>query len=161
MARVDLPGVVPNGANITVRMLLQHTSGLFNYTADSEFVIRAIGESTTPIPVKDILETVFSHPANFAPGTDWEYSNTGYVVLGQMLQTVTGRPLGELLQRRIAKPLHLWDTHLADPFAEKHRSWVRARLHRRPQHRPRGLHRHRGLVAELGKFRGRSRVHSP
>ncbi len=113
-----LPGVVPNGTNITVRMLLQHTSGLFNYTNDSEFLVRAISEPTTPIPVKAILDTAFSHPATFAPGTDWSYSNTGYVVLGQMLEKVTGRPLGDLLQRRIAKPLHLRDTYLADPFAE-------------------------------------------
>jgi D-alanyl-D-alanine carboxypeptidase len=68
--------------------------------------------------VKAILETAFSHPADFAPGTDWSYSNTGYVVLGQMLQKVTGRPVGDLLQRRIAKPLHLRDTYLADPFAQ-------------------------------------------
>ena len=113
-----LPGVVPNGMNITVRMLLQHTSGLFNYTNDSDFIVRAIGEPNTPIPVKEILETAFSHPANFAPGTDWSYSNTGYVVLGQMLEKVTHRPFGDLLQRRIAKPLRLRDTYLADPFAE-------------------------------------------
>ncbi|GAB3266990.1 serine hydrolase domain-containing protein [Kineosporia babensis] len=113
-----LPGTVPNGKNITVRMLLQHTSGLFNYTNDSDFAVRALGEPTKPIPVEEILETAFSHPADFAPGTGWSYSNTGYVVLGELLQEVTGKPVGELLQQRIAKPLRLRDTYLADPFAK-------------------------------------------
>ncbi|GAA3628412.1 serine hydrolase domain-containing protein [Kineosporia mesophila] len=111
-----LPGVVPNGANITVRMLLQHTSGLFNYTADEDLINQALTEPYTPIAVESVLKAAFSHPPNFAPGTDWSYSNTGYIVLGELLKKVTGRALTQLVDRRIARPLHLHDTYFADPF---------------------------------------------
>lgn len=111
-----LPDVVPNGSNITVRMLLQHTSGLFNYTSDPAFIQAAIGDPYTPVTPQQLLDLAFSHDPNFAPGTGWSYSNTGYIVLGEMLKKVTGQPVGTLIRQRITKPLRLSATYLADPF---------------------------------------------
>ncbi|MBT0771568.1 beta-lactamase family protein [Kineosporia sp. J2-2] len=111
-----LPGVVPNGQNITVRMLLQHTSGLFNYTDDSQLVAAALADPHRVLSPQQILRAAFQHDAVFEPGTSWAYSNTGYIVLGELLKKVTGESVGALIDQRIAKPLRLGDTYLADPF---------------------------------------------
>ncbi|MCE0537990.1 beta-lactamase family protein [Kineosporia rhizophila] len=113
-----LPGVVPDGRNITVRMLLQHTSGLFNYTEHENFFPGIVTEPSRVIAPPEILKTAFGHEPYFAPGQGWHYSNTNYVVIGEMLHELTGRSVKDLIQQRIAKPLKLRDTYLADPFAE-------------------------------------------
>lgn len=105
-----LPHVVPNGNAITLRELMNHTSGLFNYTDDGAFTNDPItGFSRTWTPA-ELLAVAFAHPANFAPGTNWSYSNTNYVVLGLVVEAVTGEPLGQVLQERIFTPLGLTST---------------------------------------------------
>src|SRR5947207_2063564 len=49
----------------------------------------------------------FAHPPNFAPGTNWSYSNTNYIVLGLVVEALTGKPLGQVLEERIFTPLGL------------------------------------------------------
>lgn len=105
-----LPGVVPNGSAITLRELMNHTSGLFNYTDDAAFVddpFTSFARAWTP---SQLLAVAFAHPPNFAPGTDWSYSNTNYVVLGLVVEAVTGQPLGQVLQEKIFTPLDLTST---------------------------------------------------
>ncbi|GLY14962.1 serine hydrolase [Kineosporia sp. NBRC 101677] len=113
-----LPGVVPDGKNITVRMLLQHTSGLFNYTEDEDFISGALTDPTRVVTPQEILKGAFTHKPYFQPGQGWYYSNTNYIVLGELLRKVTGHPVKHLVQERIAKPLKLRDTYLADPFVK-------------------------------------------
>src|SRR4051812_12039603 len=72
-----LPGVVPNGPAITLRELMNHTSGLFNYTDTT--VAPSFGHVWSPA---ELLALAFAQPPNFAPGSNWSYSNTNYVVLG-------------------------------------------------------------------------------
>jgi D-alanyl-D-alanine carboxypeptidase len=105
-----LPGVVPNGAAITLRELMNHTSGLFNYTDDSAFVNDPITNFARAWTPPQLLALAFAHPPNFAPGTNWSYSNTNYIVLGLVAEAVTGKPLGEDLQERIFTPLNLTST---------------------------------------------------
>jgi D-alanyl-D-alanine carboxypeptidase len=105
-----LPGVVPNGAAITLRELLSHTSGLYNYTDDPAFTTSLILDPTRPRSPQELLSVAFSHPPLFAPGTSWSYSNTNYVVLGLVVEAVTGQPLGVDLLGRIFKPLGLRST---------------------------------------------------
>jgi D-alanyl-D-alanine carboxypeptidase len=112
-----LPGVVPNGQNITVRMLLNHTSGLFNYTADDTFFPEMMKDPQRVFTAAELLAVAFKHAPDFAPGTSWNYSNTNYVLIGQILQKQTGRTLPELVQQRIARPLGLKHTYFADPRA--------------------------------------------
>ncbi|MFJ9691191.1 serine hydrolase domain-containing protein [Kitasatospora sp. NPDC101183] len=110
----DLPGVVPNGQNITVRQLLGHTSGLYDYTntlLQHPDPIRSARTATyTPL---ELIAMAGAHGPLFAPGTSWSYSNTNYTVLGLLVEHLTGRPLGEEIGRRILRPLHLRDTYFA------------------------------------------------
>jgi D-alanyl-D-alanine carboxypeptidase len=103
-----LPGLLARGDRITVRQLLNHTSGLFDYTADPVLLAGIIANRVfDPEELVAIAET---HPNAFEPGTAWEYSNTNYIVAGLLIESVTGHPLAQELQRRIFKPLGLDDT---------------------------------------------------
>ncbi len=114
-----LPGVVPNGRHITVRMLLNHTSGLFSYTADPDFFTELDQDPQHVWTENEVLAVAFRHQPNFAPGTSWSYSNTNYTLVGMILQKQTGRTLPELVRQRIARPLGLTHTYFADPRAHR------------------------------------------
>jgi len=112
-----LPATVPNGGNITVRMLLNHTSGLFSYTADPDFFVALANDPQHVHTERELLAVAFRHPPNFAPGTSWSYSNTNYTLIGLILRKLTGRSLPDLVQQRVAAPLGLRRTYFADPRA--------------------------------------------
>jgi D-alanyl-D-alanine carboxypeptidase len=118
-----LPGIVPNGDVITIRELLTHTSGLFDYAADDAHTQAVIADPGRRWSPYELLSVAFTHPPLFRAGTSWFYSNTNYVVLGLMVEAVTGRPLGQELQARILDPLQLEatsfdvDVVIHDPFA--------------------------------------------
>jgi D-alanyl-D-alanine carboxypeptidase len=108
-----LPGVVPGGDGITVRMLLNHTSGIFNYTDDSAFVETLLSDPHRAWAPRELVAVATAHPPVFAPGQGWSYSNTGYVLVGLILERITHRPVQDLVARRITGPLHLRDTYFA------------------------------------------------
>ena len=108
-----LPGMVPNGSAITIRMLLDHTSGLFNYLDDPRILKVFTGRDTRIWTPQELLAVAVSHPPLFAPGAEYSYSNTNYVALGLILQKATGQSLANLIQDRIARPLGLTGTYLA------------------------------------------------
>jgi D-alanyl-D-alanine carboxypeptidase len=108
---------------ITVRMLLQHTSGLFDFTGEynndgtvtpgivwsgKEWVDHRF---RTYRPAELVL-LALAEPARFAPGTDWRYSNTNYVLASLLIEQVTGHSYGEEIQRRILRPLGLTATEV-------------------------------------------------
>jgi D-alanyl-D-alanine carboxypeptidase len=107
-----LPDLLPY-QDITVRQILQHTSGLFSYT-------RALPLSPDGFePIRDkhweageLVAIAAARPLNFAPGTKWEYSNTNYIVAGLLIEKLTGRPYAEAIRQRVLKPLRLNDTYL-------------------------------------------------
>jgi len=108
-----LPGLVRgdgiDGRRITVRQLLQHTSGLPNYTAYlSEDIVELPHVYREP---RELLDLALAHKASFEPGARWEYSNTNYVLAGLLIQKVTGRPVAEEITKRIIQPLGLRDTY--------------------------------------------------
>ncbi|MEZ4267358.1 MAG: serine hydrolase domain-containing protein [Myxococcota bacterium] len=94
------------GAGITLERLLNHTSGLFNYTDDANF----LGKSTAPATPTEIIAWARAHGDVFAPGADWSYSNTGFYVLGLAVEAVAGEPLAEVLRSRLLAPQGLGDT---------------------------------------------------
>lgn len=108
-----LPGVIRgsgnDGRNITVRQLLQHSSGLADYM-DYVSEQSVVADPLAHYSPQDLLDIALTHPPLFAPGTGWSYSNTDYVLAGLLIQAVTGHPYGEEIDRRIIKPLGLHDT---------------------------------------------------
>jgi D-alanyl-D-alanine carboxypeptidase len=98
-------------------MLLNHTSGLFSYTADPNFFTEMDKDPQHVWTEKELLAVAFKHQPNFAPGTSWSYSNTNYTLIGMILQKQTGKSLPDLVQQRIARPLGLTHTYFADPRA--------------------------------------------
>ncbi|MFD0343924.1 serine hydrolase domain-containing protein [Streptomyces sp. NPDC127117] len=107
-----LPGLVRgeriDGRRISVRQLLQQTSGLPNYT-------NYLGDEVRYYTPRELLATALRHPADFAPGKKWAYSNTNYIVAGLIVQKVTGRPLAEEIDRRIIKRVGLRHTYFPAP----------------------------------------------
>ncbi|NUS85907.1 MAG: beta-lactamase family protein [Streptomyces sp.] len=108
-----LPGLVPNGRNITLKMLLNHTSGLYDYINDPSALARVIGADQSPVQPEALLAVSAKYPPLFKPGAEYSYSNTNYITLGRVLEKASGQSLATLLQRRIIGPLGLRDTYLA------------------------------------------------
>ncbi|MFJ3793375.1 serine hydrolase domain-containing protein [Kitasatospora sp. NPDC090091] len=110
-----LPGLVRgdgiDGRRITVRQLLQHTSGLPEYEGDVDGAIL----QQRYLEPRDVLDIALRHKADFAPGTNWAYSSTNYVLAGLIVQKVTGRPLAEEMDRRIIKRIGLSHTYFPAP----------------------------------------------
>jgi D-alanyl-D-alanine carboxypeptidase len=106
-----LPGVVPNGAGITIRQLLNHTSGLSDFEVDPRYLKPYLsghfGHYWAP---RQLVRIGVSHTPLFAPGAGYSYSNTNYVVAQLIIERATGNPLGAELKRRIFAPLHLRQT---------------------------------------------------
>jgi len=113
-----LPGLVPGGAGITVQELLQHTSGIYSYTNDPCFQQALAADPTRVWQPAELVRIAVAHPPVFPPGTSWAYSNTDYVLLGLIIQAVTGHSVGQELQARIFHPLGLRDTYY--PYANPH-----------------------------------------
>jgi D-alanyl-D-alanine carboxypeptidase len=106
-----LPGLVPNGENITVLDLLAHKSGLFDFTLDPKVLKPYLnGNLAYHWAPRQLVQIAVSHKPLFAPGTAVSYSATGYVLLGLIVKAATGRPIGTELQRRLFKPLGLHAT---------------------------------------------------
>ena len=95
-----LPGI-SGGDKIALRQLLSHTSGLQDYWPQ-DYSFEAMSRRTTPQGIVDIWA---KKPLDFQPGDQWQYSNTGFVVAGMIIEKVSGEPLLSFLQRRIFRPL--------------------------------------------------------
>ncbi|MFE6490464.1 serine hydrolase domain-containing protein [Streptomyces sp. NPDC057748] len=116
-AKVDtyLPGLVRgegiDGRRITVRQLLQHTSGLPEYGMhidDDELRHRYFEP-------RELIDIALRYKADADPGETWGYSNTNYVLAGLIVQKVTGRPLAEEIDRRVIKRIGLRHTYFPAP----------------------------------------------
>src|SRR4051794_32836862 len=81
-----LPGLVPNGPKITVRELLNHTSGIFDFTNDRGFIARVLWKPAEAWTPRQLIRTGTAHRPLFAPGATWSYSNTGYILLGLIVE---------------------------------------------------------------------------
>jgi D-alanyl-D-alanine carboxypeptidase len=110
-----LPGLLPNGAAINVRQLLNHTSGLPDYLTDG-FAEQAHREPERVWTPQELIASALQRPTR-APGR-WAYSNTNYIVLGLIIEQATGNSLERELQQRIFGPLGLRSTVLAGATAE-------------------------------------------
>jgi CubicO group peptidase (beta-lactamase class C family) len=95
-----VPGLT-RGNEVTIRQILSHTSGYQDYWPE-DYVMTPM---LVPESAQQILDTWARKPLDFEPGTQWQYSNTNYVIAGRIVESVTGQPLMDLLTRRIFRPL--------------------------------------------------------
>ncbi|BCY15470.1 serine hydrolase [Actinoplanes sp. L3-i22] len=103
-----LPGIL-HGQQITVRQILQHTSGLPNYT---EFLaLDDLSLRYKHFEPQDLLDVALAHPNNFPAGTSWAYSNTNYIVAGLLVERVTGHTLESQIQKRVIQKAGLRHTY--------------------------------------------------
>ena len=90
---------------ITVRQLLSHTAGVSDFWPQ-DYVMLPVTKPTTP---QAVMNDWAKKPLDFKPGDDWQYSNTGYIVAGQIIEKVSGQPLFDFINARILKPVGITD----------------------------------------------------
>jgi D-alanyl-D-alanine carboxypeptidase len=111
-----VPGI-PNGSSITLTQLMDHTSGIYDYASDPSFV-RALqanpAQTWTP---QQLVTWATSQPPYFAPGGGYHYSDTNYVLLGMVLQQVTGSPAADVIAGQVVQPAGLGRTGMVSGTA--------------------------------------------
>lgn len=100
--------------DVTVRMLLNHTSGIPSYTEDAWFVARYFGRAAKQWVPGELVDVIRGKPLKFDPGTEHEYSNTNFVLLGLLLEQETGRSYQELLRALVRDELGYNRTYYLD-----------------------------------------------
>ncbi|WP_245717631.1 serine hydrolase domain-containing protein [Nocardia jejuensis] len=101
---------VPNGDRITLAQLAEMRSGLYSYTFDEQFNADLDNDPTRVWTTRQLLDIAFAHPVNFAPGERFEYSNTNTILLGLVIEKVTGEPVGDSFRRDVFDRLGLRNT---------------------------------------------------
>lgn len=107
----------PKGDSITIAQLLSHTSGVFNYTMNGEFMQQ---KASKPATEQEMLALFRNEPPDFPPGKGWNYSNSGYMLLGYIIGKVTGMRYDEAVRQYLFRPLGMQHSgfdfaHLNDP----------------------------------------------
>jgi CubicO group peptidase (beta-lactamase class C family) len=101
----------PKGDSITIEQLLTHTSGIYNYTNDGKFMAN---EVTKPSNREMMMALFRDKPLDFSPGTNWSYSNSGYSLLGYIIEAVTKQSYEQAVRKYIFTPLRM--THSGFDF---------------------------------------------
>ena len=101
----------PKGDSITIEQLLTHTSGIYNYTNDGKFMANEVTKSAN----REMMMALFKDkPLDFSPGSSWSYSNSGYSLLGYIIEAVTKKPYEQAVRKYIFTPLKM--THSGFDF---------------------------------------------
>jgi CubicO group peptidase (beta-lactamase class C family) len=98
---------LPNADQVTLRMLANMTSGYPDFVPDAQFEAGLYADPFRHVTTEEQLAAAFRTPPIFPPGTNWNYAHTNYVILGQIMERITGRPLDALLRDLILDPLRL------------------------------------------------------
>ena len=98
---------IPNAAKINIKHLLSHRSGIFNYTNDPEYM----SFMTTPQTEEQLVSRIRGYQPEFSPGSKHKYSNSNYVLLGFIIESLYGQPLKEVIAKNITQPLNLNSTY--------------------------------------------------
>ncbi len=96
----------PKGNEVTLHHLLTHTSGIHSYTDRPDF----LESVASPVKADDLLKIIKSDPYDFAPGTKWAYCNSGYFLLGMIVEKVSGQSYADFLRAQFFEPLGMKDT---------------------------------------------------
>ncbi|MEE2524429.1 serine hydrolase domain-containing protein [Pseudarthrobacter sp. J75] len=101
---------VPNGDRITLRMLSNMTSGVASYTFNEQFLDTMFSDPSQSFASPDLIRIGLADSPSFEPGTSFEYSNTNTLLLGSVVEQVTGKPLATVVNESIITPLGLAET---------------------------------------------------
>ena len=101
----------PRATEMTLRQLLNHTSGVFNYFEHPSYNRKVFSTMKTHFWTPNEILTQFARLHYFAPGTGYHYSNTGFILLGLVIEGVTGKPLDKVLDERFFTPLAMNDSY--------------------------------------------------
>ncbi|MDD5496187.1 MAG: serine hydrolase [Candidatus Omnitrophica bacterium] len=102
---------IPNSGRITIRQLLNHTSGIYDFVEDKDFEKAYLADPLRKWTPQEEIDIVLKHKPDFAPGEKWKYSNSNYTLLGMIIEKVTGSKIESEVSRRIIKPLGLYHTN--------------------------------------------------
>lgn len=105
---------LPDAESVTLRMLANMTAGYPDYVQNEQLVADLYADPFRYFSPEELIAIGLSTPRVFEPGTNWDYSHTNYVILGQALEAITGEPLDALLQAYILDPLGLANTTSAE-----------------------------------------------
>jgi len=105
---------VPNAENITIRQILNMTSGLFDYLTDEDFMGTVLSDPSKKWAPEELVAIGVSHEPYFASGEGWRYSNTNTILVGMIIELITGNKLADEIQGRISDKLGLKNTLLPD-----------------------------------------------
>lgn len=105
--------------SLTLLQLMNHSSGLLDYLNSADIMAKIRNLNLTPLQIVDYFK---SRPFTSTPGTTYSYTNSGYLIMGQILETLTGLKFGELLRRDILEPLGMNNTGLY-PAGAKPADW--------------------------------------
>lgn len=105
---------MPNAQEITIKMLMNHTSGIMRYEFKDAFTKDLTANPGKVWRPEELLAYVLDEKAAFRAGQGWEYSDTNYIVLAMIIEQVTGRRYYDLASERLLKPLHLTCTQPSD-----------------------------------------------
>ncbi|MFJ1735572.1 serine hydrolase domain-containing protein [Streptomyces sp. NPDC088254] len=98
---------VPNGDKITLRQLAGMRSGLYNYSEDPDFFKALTSDPRRPFTPQQLLDYSFKHSVLFPPGEKFYYCNTNLILLGLVVEKMSGSPLAEYIQQRVLDPVGL------------------------------------------------------
>ncbi|WP_137991086.1 serine hydrolase domain-containing protein [Streptomyces vilmorinianum] len=101
---------VPDGARITLRQLAEMRSGLFPYTDDADFQHDLLSDPSRSFTPREVLAYGFKHKNTFDPGKQFQYSNTNLVLLGLVVEKVSGQRLVDVIDKRVLRPARLRHT---------------------------------------------------
>src|SRR5215212_3694278 len=105
---------IPNGDLITLRQMANMTSGIASYTENEQWADEVFSDPEQVLTPEELAQVGIKDSPQFDPGTEWHYSNTNTVLLGLVLEQVTGETISELYRQRIIEPLGLQGTSFPD-----------------------------------------------
>ncbi|MDR3476589.1 MAG: serine hydrolase [Gammaproteobacteria bacterium] len=101
----------PRWSKITVKQLLNMTSGIYNFTKMIDLMKMSPADRLKQWQPNELVNVAYEHTDYFPPGKAWQYSNTNYVLAGMIIERVTNQPLATVLQERLLSKLHLTHTY--------------------------------------------------
>jgi D-alanyl-D-alanine carboxypeptidase len=105
---------IPNASTITIKMIMNHTSGVMRYEFKEQFTKDLTANPDRSWKPADLLYYILDEKASFAAGEGWEYSDTNYILLGMIMEEITGKKYYDLVRTRILQPLKLSNTLPSD-----------------------------------------------